>query len=167
MKQIFLISCLILFISCNSIRVITDHDSSIDFNKYTSFAYLKPQIDKIAISDLDKKRILRAVDGALALRGLSKSDTPDLLVSFSTKAKEKVYISNMGWNPWFWGPNQSSVSTQTEGTLFINFIDASSKQLVWQGKGRGAISEFTKNRDERIGLFVQEILRQYPPRIDQ
>ena len=149
--------------SCSSIRVIADHDSSVDFSKYTTFAYLKPQIDKVVISDLDKRRILRALDNTLAMKGLKKSKTPNLLVTFTTTAKERVYVNNMGWSPWFWGANQSSVSTQTEGTLFINFIDADSKQLIWQGKGRGAISEFTRNRDERINLFVQEILENYPP----
>ena len=64
----------------------------------------------------------------------------------------------------FWGaPVGGSISTQTEGTLFLNIIDAQTKQLVWQGKGSGSINEFTKNRDERIHLFVREILEQYPP----
>jgi hypothetical protein len=68
-----------------------------------------------------------------------------------------------GFNPWFWGPNYSSVSTRTEGTLYINIIDATSKQLVWQGKGLGGIQDNLKNRDERIALFVQEIVSHYPP----
>jgi hypothetical protein len=42
-------------------------------------------------------------------------------------------------------------------------IDGVSKQLVWQGKGRGGIQENMKNRDERIALFVQEIIGNYPP----
>jgi hypothetical protein len=58
------------------------------------------------------------------------------------------------------------VSTRTEGTLLINFIDATTKQLVWQGKGRGGIQETSKNRDERIALFVQEIVGDYPPEIE-
>jgi len=42
-------------------------------------------------------------------------------------------------------------------------IDATTKQLVWQGKGKGGIRENYKNRDERIGLFVQKIISNYPP----
>ena len=45
----------------------------------------------------------------------------------------------------------------------INLIDATTKQLVWQGKGKGGIPENYKNRDERIGLFVQKIISNYPP----
>ena len=71
-----------------------------------------------------------------------------------------------GWNPWFWGPNFNSISSRTEGTLYIDLIDAKTKQLVWQGKGKGGISEYMKNRDERIGTFVAEILQNYPPKIE-
>ena len=48
-------------------------------------------------------------------------------------------------------------------TLYINIIDSATKQLVWQGKGRGGIQENLKNRDDKIALFVQEIMTNYPP----
>ena len=63
-------------------------------------------------------------------------------------------------------PGFNTVSTKTEGTLYVNIIDATTKQLVWQGKGRGGIDENTKNRDERISLFVKEIVENYPPEIN-
>ncbi|MGB1020043.1 MAG: DUF4136 domain-containing protein [Flavobacteriaceae bacterium] len=172
MKKIVVLFGLSLLFSCSSVFVFTDHDSSVDFSRYKSFAYYKPQIDEVDLSDLDKRRILRALDTTLQAKGLLKSDAPDLLVSFDTQAKEKVYVNNFntwgwgwGWNPWFWGPNYNNVSRQTEGTLYINLIDAKSKQLVWQGKGRGRISEYTTKRDERIAHFVNEIVAQYPPEV--
>ena len=109
----------------------------------------------------------------MCIRDSSKSETPDLLIGFTTKAKEQIYVNtgnNFGWgwgwgfNPWFWGNGgYNSVSTRTEGTLYVNIIDAATKQLIWQGKGRGGISEFMKNRDERISLFIHEIVENYPP----
>ena len=169
MKRIYTLM-LLLIMGCSTISVFTDHDSGVDFSKYKTFAYFKPGIDKVEISDLDKRRILKAIDMQMAQKSIIKSDLPDLLVSINTSAKEKVYINNnfngfggWGWNPWMWGPNQNMVSTRTEGALYIDLIDAKTKQLVWQGKGRGGISEYTKNRDERIGVFVAEILKKYPP----
>ena len=173
MKPFVLLFSLLLLTSCSSVLVYSDHDSSIDFTKYNTFAYFKPEIDQVKISDLDKRRILKAIDAEMHVKGLSKSETPDLLVGFTTQAKEQIYINNQnnwgwgwgwGFNPWFWGPNYNTVSTRTEGTLFINLIDATTKQLVWQGKGKGGIPENYKNRDERIGLFVQKIISNYPPK---
>jgi hypothetical protein len=167
MKYVVFFFAIVLFVSCSSIRVYSDFDSSVDFSQYKTYAFFKPQIDKVDISDLDKRRILKAIDNELSSKGLSKSETPDILIGFTTHAKEKIYvnnISNWGWgwgwgfNPWLWGPTNNTVSTRTEGTLYINVIDGVSKQLVWQGKGRGGIQENMKNRDERIALFVQEII---------
>ena len=170
MKKFLLLLLTIPILGCSTISVFTDHDSGVDFTKYKTFAYFKPGIDKVEISDLDKRRILKAIDFQMSQKSLIKSDMPDLLISINTTAKEKVYINNMnygfwgwGWNPWMWGPNQNNVSTRTEGSLYIDLIDAKTKQLVWQGKGKGGISEYTKKRDEMIGMFVSEILKNYPP----
>lgn len=170
MRYFALIFTFSLFVSCASIQVYSDFDSNVDFSEFKTFAFFKPQIDEVDISDLDKRRILKAIDLELSAKGLSKSETPDILIGFSTHAKEKIYVSSYnswgwgwGFNPWFWGPNNNTLSTRTEGTLYINVIDGVSKQLIWQGKGRGGIQENIKNRDERIALFVQEIIGNYPP----
>lgn len=173
MKNITLLLITFILSSCTSIKVFSDYDRNIDFSNYETFAYFKPEIDKVDISDLDKRRILMALDSEMNLKGLSKSETPDLLIGFTTKAKEQIYVNtgnNFGWgwgwgfNPWFWGNGgYNSVTTRTEGTLYVNIIDAATKQLIWQGKGRGGINEFMKNRDERISLFIHEIVENYPP----
>ena len=173
MKNITLLLITFILSSCTSIKVFSDYDRNIDFSNYETFAYFKPEIDKVDISDLDKRRILMALDFEMNLKGLSKSETPDLLIGFTTKAKEQIYVNtgnNFGWgwgwgfNPWFWGNGgYNSVTTRTEGTLYVNIIDAATKQLIWQGKGRGGINEFMKNRDERISLFIHEIVENYPP----
>jgi hypothetical protein len=171
MKSISLLLLTLPILGCSSISVFTDHDSGVVFSTYKSYAYFKPGIDKVEISDLDKRRVLKAIDLQMAEKSIMKSDMPDLLISINTTAKEKVYVNNMnngfwgwGWSPWIWGPNQNTVSTKTEGVLYIDLIDSKTRQLVWQGKGKGGISEYTKNRDERIGTFVAEILKNYPPK---
>ena len=79
MKYFSLFLFLFLF-SCSSVFVISDHDASIDFKSYKTFAYLKSGIDKAEISDLDKRRILKSIDLELESKGLNKSKNPDLLM---------------------------------------------------------------------------------------
>ena len=167
MKYYLILLNVFFIFSCSSIYVLSDHDSSINFKSYKTFAYLKSGIDKAQISDLDKRRILKSIDSELSSKGLNKSKDPDLLISFSTKAKEKIYINtdNLYWNynPWFFSSHRPYPINQTEGTLYINLIDAKTKQLIWQGKGRGGLNEYFKNRDEKISLFVSKILNNFPP----
>ena len=168
MKYFSMFIFLFLF-SCSSVYVISDHDASIDFKSYKTFAYLKSGIDKAEISDLDKRRILKSIDLELESKGLNKSKNPDLLITFSTNSKEKIYIntdylySNWHYNPYFFGPMRSFPINQIEGTLYINLIDSKTKKLIWQGKGRGGLSDYIKNRDEKISAFVSEILNNFPP----
>tara|TARA_R110002033_G_scaffold171062_1_gene215495 strand:- start:18363 stop:18920 length:558 start_codon:yes stop_codon:yes gene_type:complete len=162
--------------SCTSVRVLTDYDKNANFNAYKTYAFYKTGIDKAQISDLDKKRILHAIDDEMSARGFTKSENPDILVSIFTKEREQVDIYNnywrggfgWGWNPYFYGgPGMygNQVSTRTEGSLYIDLIDAKDKQLVWQGKGVGSLYQTKKmeKKEARIKEFVSEILEAYPP----
>ena len=175
MKTISALSLFLLFFlsSCSSIKVNSDYDSSVDFSQYKTYAFHKNGIDKAKISDLDKKRILRAIDRELTAKGLTKSETPDLLINLFTKEREQIEVSQYnhnwgygwgwGWNPYLWG-GHTIVTTSTEGTLFIDFIDAQKKQLVWQGQGIGYLPESRKEKEATINAFVAKILAQYPPK---
>ncbi|UZH56214.1 DUF4136 domain-containing protein [Salinimicrobium tongyeongense] len=175
MRAIKITSILVLFVlvmtSCSSVKVATDYDREVNFSQYQTYAFFKPGIDKAEISDLDKKRILRAIDQEMQEKGFSKSDNPDLLISIFTKTKENVNIYNnaygygygWGWHPWYWGSGYNTVSSTTEGTLYIDLVDAEKKELVWQGMGTAALSTKVEQKQERINEIVEEILEKYPP----
>ena len=161
MKAIKILA-VILFLSlgsCSSISVYNDYDKSADFSQYKTYAF-------------HKKRILNAIDLELSKKGMTKSENPDLLVNIFTKEREQVNVSqfNMGWgygwgwgwNPYLWG-GQNFVTSSTEGTLFIDLIDARKKELVWEGEGIGYLTENRSLKEKQINEFVAKILAQYPP----
>ena len=172
----FLIIALIIT-SCSSVRVAADYDKEADFKSYKTFAFFKTGIDKAEISDLDKRRILRAIEAELLAKGFTKSDNPDMLVSIFTKSQQRVDVYNNTWGWGSYGPgwggygpgwgyyNQPVVSTQSEGTLFIDLIDMEKKELVWQGMGTGFISQKMDKKEEQIKEFVMKILEKYPPEV--
>ena len=147
MKAIKLLPLVLLFLvaSCSSVRVTSDYDSTTDFSKYKTFAFYK--------------------------KGFTKSESPDVLVNIFTKSRQKVdvYENNhfyMGWHPWYYGPNFGmQISKYTEGTLFVDLIDAQKKELAWQGIGSGGLttSGNVAKKEERIKEFVAQIMENYPP----
>ena len=159
--------------SCSSVRVAADYDRDVDFNQYKTFAFFKSGIDKAEISDLDKKRILRAIEAELLAKGYTKSENPDMLISIFTKSTQRVDVYNNSWGfgawgwgrpGWGWGWNiQPNVSTRTQGVLFVDLIDAKKKELVWQGQGTGYLSSNVNKKEERIKEFVAKIMEKYPP----
>ncbi|OIQ21259.1 DUF4136 domain-containing protein [Lacinutrix sp. MedPE-SW] len=176
LKTLPILLLLVVVSSCTSVRVASDYDKNADFDSYKTFAFFKTGIDKAEISDLDKRRILRAIEAEMIAKGFTKSENPDLLVSIFTKSREQVYVYNngfgpygygWGWSPWYWnnGFNRTSVSTSTQGSLYIDLIDASKKELIWQGKGQGYLTNSSNidKKEARIKEFVAKIMTKYPP----
>ena len=164
-KTLPLLALLILLSSCSSVKVAADYDKEAKFNDYKTFAFFKTGIDKAEISDLDKRRILRAIEAELLAKGFTKSEKPDLLVSLFTKSQQRVDVYNNSWGNggwgwggyagfgpgWGWGWNQQpSVSTSMQGHLYIDLIDANKKELVWQGMGTGYLSRNMEKKEARI-----------------
>ncbi len=185
MKALKTISALLLLVvmtSCSSVKVSSDYDSKADFNNYKTFAFFKSGIDKAEISDLDKRRILRAIESELMARGFTKSEKPDMLVSIFTKSNQRVNIYNNAWGAggwgwggwggfgpgWGWGWNQQpTATTRTEGILYVDLIDANKKELVWQGMGTGYLTQKREKKEARIKEFVNKIMEKYPPGVGQ
>ncbi len=177
LKTLPILLLLLAITSCTSVRVVSDYDKNVDFNSYKTFAFFKTGIDKAEISDLDKRRILRAIESELMAKGFTKSENPDLLVSIFTKSREQVNVYNngfgpygygWGWSPYYWN-NYNSVRTTTEGSLYIDLIDANKKEMIWQGKGSGYLSSSSniEKKEARIKEFVAEIMAKYPPGMEQ
>ncbi len=167
LKHLILLTIISFFLaSCNSVRVTTDYDTQTDFTQFKRFAFYKKGIDMCKISDLDKKRILRAIEKELLAKGMVKSNEPDVLVSIFTKSEKKVDVFVDPWFPMYYGPFWgNNISRYTEGTLFIDLIDKNAKKLIWQGIGIGALNTSGKveKKEERINEFVTEILNRFPP----
>ncbi|MBA4317381.1 MAG: DUF4136 domain-containing protein [Flavobacterium sp.] len=181
MKAIKIIPVLLFFIfsSCgSSISVYSDFDRNTDFSQYKTYAFHKKSIDKVQISELDKRRILQAIEFELGKKGMTKSETPDFLVNIFTKEREEVdvnqYYNNWGYGwgygwrgygygyPYYWG-GYPYVSSSIEGTLFIDFIDTKKNELIWQGEGVGYLTQDRSKKEAVINEFVAKILAQYPP----
>jgi len=178
-----------LLMSCSSVDVISDYDRNASFSNYKTYAFYKTGIDRAQISDLDKRRILNAIEDEMARKGFVKSESPDLLVSIFTTEKERVDVYNnvgWGWGPGWgwggygygwgwggaWGPGWGgawgpSVSTSTEGALYIDLIDTQKKELIWQGRGQGTLANTRdiEKKEARIREFVSKIMEAYPPEI--
>tara|TARA_B100000427_G_scaffold327350_1_gene337894 strand:- start:1483 stop:2010 length:528 start_codon:yes stop_codon:yes gene_type:complete len=167
--KIILSLSILLLSSCNIVRVNSDYNNKIDFNSYKTYAFSKKGIDEVEINDIDKKRILNAIDVELSNKGLRKSIIePDILINFFTESNKKInyypgydhYSSGLSIGPWY---NSYYYHNYTEGVLFIDIIDYKKNELIWQGVGKGYIPSKRDEKEDKIKLFVNKILMQYPP----
>lgn len=153
--------------SCGSIKVASDYDSEADFSNYKTFAFYKSGIDKVEISDIDKKRILSSIEQSMNLKGYNFSNSPDLIVNISTKSREDIYVNRFNDNYFYgWGPYSYSQSyrpsSRVVGLLYIDVVDSKNGNLVWQGNGSGSLYSSKYSRDELINNFVNKVLESFP-----
>lgn len=183
MKNVFKILILaavtIFTASCSSVSVSADYDKNTNFTSYQTYAFFKEGIDNVKLNDLDKKRILNAIDQEMTAKGFTKTATnPQLLVNIFTKSQQQVnvttnndyFYSRWGYYGWGYAPYggpTTTVSTSIEGKLYIDFIDTAKKTLIWQGVGTGYIdnAKTPEKKEAKIQNFVQQILSKYPPEL--
>lgn len=147
--------------SCNTVQVTYDFDKSTDFNTYKTYNFHQNGIDKLQLNDLDKRRILSAIEANLALKGFTKSESPELLINVLASSKDKVNIDN-GYYGGYWG-GPSRVYQYTSGTIIIDIVDNQKNILIWQGAGSGLNVSNLNTKADDIPKAIEEILAKFPP----
>jgi hypothetical protein len=175
----FISAGLLLLAACSSpLKVTSDHDSSVDFSQYKTFAMYKLTDKSGAVSQLNQNRIIEAVRKQMLAKGFTENESnPDVLVNVVTYLKEKQQVTaNTNYygyggyyRPYAWGGGMASGTTTYntydyhDGTLMVDVIDAAKKQLVWQGVGNKEIDKPNKNPDKKISEAITKIMASFPP----
>lgn len=165
---------LFLAASCSSIKVSTDYDSTVDFTQFKAYAYTDEAL-KLPIQELDRSRIIAAIDRELAAKGLTKSSSPDVMIDLQVKLEQKTeatatnsgggygYGYRYGYGGGF-NTTHVNIENYVVGSLFINMI--ASNKLVWQGRGTKTLEEqpSAQTKEQNINYAITEIFKKYPPK---
>ena len=164
-----------VFASCSSIKVSSDFDSQANFAGYKTYAFT-PEAEALPVDDINRARIINAVTSELAAKGFTKSAEPDVLVDLNIKAEQKQTATATSSSPGYygagyrygWGGGFSTttinVENYTDGTLFVDMIDVSKKQLVWQGRAVKTLDPDAspEQREKNINYGIKQIFTTYP-----
>ena len=157
----------IFLVSCNAVSVTQDFDRSANFNSYKTYSYHQKGLDKLKINDLDKRRILAALDREMATKGFTKVNSDaDIVVNILTSSSQEVHVNNNYYNYGFYGYpgfNYPNVSEYTSGKIIIDIIDDKRNILVWQGVGKGLNIDNISAKEQRIPEAINNILKKFPP----
>ena len=121
-------------------------------------------------NDLLDKRVKGAVSSQLGAKGHKEDQaSPSFLIAYHIGSEDKVSVTDWGYRygpgPWGYYGRDIDVRQYTEGTLVIDFVDASTKQLVWRGAATKAIDrnatqeqvdQVDHRQDRIVGLVVFE-----------
>jgi Domain of unknown function (DUF4136) len=164
--------------ACSGVRVNTDYDPKADFSNVRSYAWFDERSgvegDRQDVTSLLDRRVRRAVDAELQRKGIALVDksSAKVLVSYHLGVETKLDVNtiNSGYGYGAYGRSGGMITTTTvteyqEGTLLIDVIDPSAKQLVWRGSGQARVHQRStpEEREARVDEAVKEILEKFPP----
>lgn len=179
--QFLIVVLLWTFSACSTMEVTSDHDPKANFSAYHTYNWVPgpqqstgdPRLD----STLLDTRIREAVEQQLTAKGLTKDSgaKPDLLVAYHVAVRGKQGVTTVSDASWYqpgWGYRGGGGGGPTyardyeEGTLILDLLDASNRQLVWRGSAQAEVKEniSPEKRQERINEAVRRILEQFPPK---
>ncbi|AFL97875.1 DUF4136 domain-containing protein [Ornithobacterium rhinotracheale] len=169
---------LLALTSCGTVSVSSDYDRNVNFQQFKTFAFHEKGLNNLKMNDLDKRRVVAAVQQNLEEKGLTMANSEnsaDLIVNLVAKTQKHVNVDVDPWyNPWWaglWGPygyngywGAPNVRKYHDGTLIIDLVNRKNNTLVWQGMGEGLNLYKLSDKVERIPKAVNEILYFYPPK---
>ena len=173
MRHLVIAAFILVIASCASVTTSYDYDKTADFSKYKTYAYTEHALEMPEVQQLDRGRILAAIDAEMAKRGYTKSDSPDVFVEAFVKTEEEISAtatSTGGYGMYGYGYGWGGGSTYidynkyTKGTLFINVIDKAAEKIVWQGRGTKTLNETAspERKEANIKSAIASIYYNYP-----
>ncbi len=159
-------------------NVVWNSAPGVDFDRYATFGFFSPlATDHQGYESLVSNFLKVAMTQEMYLRGLSYSDSPDLLVNFyintqdrlktrsvSTAAPYYTYRRGYGYNPYRGYPAyETRIEQYTEGSLHIDVVDTRTQQLVWEGVASGRVRDSAvRNLEQTIDDAVATIMQGFP-----
>lgn len=174
MKKYLVILILFAFVGCSTVKIAYDYDKQADFTKYKTYTISEETMKMAGVNQLNRDRIIAAVESQLALKGLQKSENADVIVDIRIKGEEiqtatATTSGGYGYGRWGYGGGFSTTQVNydkyVEGTLFITLIDKATEKIAWQGTGTKTVDENAspEKREQNIDYAVQQIFTNYPP----
>ncbi|MDQ7048496.1 MAG: DUF4136 domain-containing protein [Enterobacterales bacterium] len=156
--------------------VILDYDTGFDFSQFKSYRWLENK-DQDKVITLDERRNINAIESTLNRKGFTKakqSDDADFLLSIQTVTDKKTNVDSFyrGWGYYSLGWPAYNTTTYIReyeiGTLVLDVIDASKKEVVWRGTIASRIG-INKNltpdqRASKALKYAEILLIRFPPK---
>jgi hypothetical protein len=175
MQWVLMASVVAALAGCAGLDVDTDYDPSVDFTKLKTYDWAPSQPDGTT-DELALKRLRSAVDNQLRAKGyVLASDAPDFLVSTAVTTRTttagsvgigaSVGIPVGHGGTVSLGGGKSKPREKTEGTLVLDFLDTTSRSLIWKGSATAALKDVSpEEQQSRINRVVADVLAEFPPK---
>lgn len=169
-KLLFLLVMSALLSACASgPNIVANTNPGTDFRAFQTYNFFQPLgTDRSGgVRTPLSTRLIASMEVEMKARGLTRSDSPDLLVDFTVSAVDRVDVrttpthtvhrSNWGRSFSTWPTYNTTVRQYTEGSLIIDLIDPKLNRLVAEGAATSRINN-TNLTQQQIDDVVGQVM---------
>jgi hypothetical protein len=166
--RLVLWSLFVLLGACVTVRSSTSPGA--DLGRYRTFAFYRSAQAGPKQTAFERSPAGQVVEQHIAAdlrsRGMTENmQKPDVLVAYHGKLQEKVDVTDWGYGGirWgYWGSPGYTVNQYTQGTLFIDFIDPGTQNVVWRGTASAVVDNPENPNEQKLGSAVDKVMSKYP-----
>ncbi|WP_299103652.1 DUF4136 domain-containing protein [uncultured Tenacibaculum sp.] len=165
---------ILLLVGCASVNVVSDYDSKTNFKQYATFLFYEDAGK--GLNELDVKRIEREIVSGLESKGMRVNEAPTMYVNIVSEERVSENRNTIGVgigggrNVGFGISGGIPIGgRKIQQQLVIDFVDAKTNELIWQGIANTEVKERTspEEREQHYKKVIHKILEQYPPKKPQ
>ena len=165
--------CLSILLSCQSSYKILKSEKEQDFrlSDYPTFGFYEIEASGDTISRNFEKNVTiikEAIARNLQKRGLNEARDPALKINIALMVKEEVQTREtdfrteglpryMGQRRYSWKAEEVVTGRYKQGTMLLDFVDATNNKLVWKSGAEGIIPQNSGNFAEKINKAIDDI----------
>ncbi len=159
-----------LLCGCSSTKVVYDYNPDTDFSVYKTYDFFEDAGE--GMNELEAKRYINAIDVMLDSLGFRRVDQPDFYIHIISQKNELPKDKTVGVG--VGGGRNVGFSLMTgisfgaeklEENIIVDFVDAKSNKLFWQGDLKTKVRKKTtpQQKDKLVREIIKKIVEKYPP----
>jgi Domain of unknown function (DUF4136) len=168
--------------ACNPVTVRTTTAPDAHLANLRTFTIATPRAKKAnAVSDSNDPMLANSISNQALRQDLaadfqSKGYTlttasPSFAVAYYASAQQKLDVTDWDYGYSYWGYHRfwhgygypyETIQQYTEGTVVVDVIDPATKELLWRGQGKAAVSKDPAAYTAELAKTVRAIVAKFP-----
>jgi hypothetical protein len=169
--------------ACNPVTVRTTEAPDAHLSKLRTFVIATPgskrenaisgNNDPMLSNSISNQALRQDLRADFAAKGYSAdSSSPTFAVAYYASAREKLDVTDYDYGYQFWGRHrywgggpgyvEQDVRQYRQGTVIVDVIDPTTKELLWRGTGTAEVSDDPATYTAELAKTVDAIISQFP-----
>jgi hypothetical protein len=133
-----------------------------NLSRYKTFSFYSSPYKQGKPESIADQEIRAAIKQNLVAKGTTEATggQADFFVAYHVVEQQKLEATDVGYG--YWGVGGVDLTTYTQGTIVVDFIDPQTKKVFWRGTASEIVSDPNNVNTARLDKAVAKLINKYP-----